>query len=79
VHVIIAIIIPPIVSVWDPKMHYKTDCLEFVPWGPEDGLKRVETCCPKVVFDVINCCVLTDILYYVLDKHIGMTNVKQNR
>jgi len=38
--------------------------------------KRVETCRPKIVFYVINCCVLTDILYFVLDKHVRMTDIK---
>ena len=28
-------------------------------------LKRVETCLPKTVFHVINCCVLIDILYCI--------------
>ena len=26
--------------------------------------KRVETCRPKIVFYAVNCCVLTDILYF---------------
>ena len=32
--------------------------------GPEDDSK-VETCRPKIMFYVINGCVLTDILYYI--------------
>ena len=41
-------------------------------------LERAETCSPEVVYIyIINGCVLTDILYaYIVDKHIGMTNIK---
>ena len=39
-----------------------------VSWRAWRRLKGVETCRPKILFYVINCCVLTDILCYICVK-----------
>ena len=55
---------------WDPKrpkMYYKL-YVGYIPWRAWRWLKRVETCCPKIVFYVMNCCVLTDI--FILCIHL---------
>ena len=60
-----AIIVPPIVSVREPECTVNFHKLGSVSWRTGRWLKRVETCRPKIVFYIINCCVGTDILYYV--------------
>ena len=60
-----------------PECTINIDKLGSVSWRAWRWLKRVETCRPKIVFYVINCCVLTDILYYVcINKWHNITNLQ---
>ena len=54
-----------LVHLWIPKYTKNIYYLGSVLWRSWRWSIRVETCRPKIVCYVINCCVLTDILYFV--------------
>jgi len=66
----------PIVSVYDPRIHYKFWYNGSVLWKAWWWLNTVETCCHKNILCNKLLCLIEIYTLYELDKHIGMTNVK---
>jgi len=65
----------PIVTVWDPRMHYKFWYIGSVLWKVWWWLNRVETCCYKNILCTKLLCLTGIYTLYELDEHIGRTNV----
>jgi hypothetical protein len=68
--------VPAIVSVWDPRMHYKFWYIGSVLRRAWWWLSRVETYCHKNNLCNKLLCLTKMYTLYELDKHIGMINVK---
>ena len=70
--------VPPIVSFWDPRKHYKCWHIESVLHKAWWWLNTVKTCCLKCNYIIEMLCLTGICILYGFEKHNGMTNVKIN-